>query len=457
MRISNPRILVAVCLGYFMAVLDSTVVNVALPDMAHGLGAGIAGMQWVVDGYALLFASLLLPAGALGDRWGNRGTFAIGLALFTVSSVLCGIAPNLGTLIAFRGIQGIGAAIQVPASLALLRNHYHNPEERAYAIGIWAAATGLAVAAGPVVGGVLTHAFSWRSVFLVNLPVGIGGIYLTLRHVPPVPPAPARDADIGTQLLAVTALAAITFALIQGGPWGWTSPAVAGAGVLAVVAGALWFRSERRAAHPLLPLDLFKNPTYSAANAVGFALSFGFYGQLFLMSLFFQNIQHFGALKAGLAILPQTLVMSGVNFASGRLTARHGARAPLVWGLTLGGVGLLGLGQLTATSALTVAVLPMLAVGVGSALTMPAMTATAIEHTPRERAGIGAAVLNAARQVGGVVGIALLGAFVAGTHFMGGFPWGMRLAGALFLGGALLSWNSVERGPSLRAPKARSA
>lgn len=448
-RISHPRILVAVCLGYFMAVLDSTVVNVALPDMAHGLGTGIAGMQWVVDGYALLFASLLLPAGALGDRWGNRGTFALGLALFTGSSVLCGIAPNLGTLIAFRGIQGIGAAIQVPASLALLRNHYHDPKERAYAIGIWAAATGLAVAAGPVVGGVLTHAFGWRSVFLVNLPVGIAGVYLTLRHVPPVPRTPV-DADIGTQALAVTSLAAITFALIQGGVWGWTSPVVLGAGALALGTGVFWLRAERKAAHPLLPLDLFRNPTYSAANAVGFALSFGFYGQLFLMSLFFQDVQHFGALKAGLAILPQTLVMSGVNFASGRLTARYGARPPLVWGLGIGGVGLLGLGQLRATSTLAVAVLPMLAVGIGSALTMPAMTATAIEHTPKERAGIGAAVLNAARQVGGVVGIALLGAFVAGTHFMGGFPWGMRLAGALFLGAGVLSWTSVERTPQER-------
>ena len=447
MRISRPRILAAVCLGYFMAVLDSTGVNVALPDMARGLGTGISGMQWVVDGYALLFASLLLPAGALGDRWGNRGTCAAGLALFTGSSVLCGIAPSLGTLILFRGLQGMGAAVQVPASLALLRHHYHDPRERAHAIGIWAAATGLAVAAGPVVGGVLTHAFGWRSVFLVNLPVGIWGVYLTLRHVPSVPRAPARDTDLATQALAVTALAAVTFALIQGGVWGWTAPAVLGAAALALLAGALWVRSERRAEHPLLPLDLFRNPNYAAANAVGFALSFGFYGQLFLMSLFFQDIQHFSALRAGLAILPQTLVMSGVNFASGRLTARHGARPPLVWGLGVGGAGLLGLGQLTAASPLGAAVLPMLAVGVGAALTMPAMTATAIEHTPRERAGIGAAVLNAARQVGGVVGIALLGAFVAGTHFMRGLPWGLRLAGALFLGAGVLSWTTVERDP----------
>src|SRR5256886_5809816 len=202
----HPRVLLAVCLGYFMAVLDSTVVNVALPDMARGLGTGIAGMQWVVDGYALLFASLLLTAGALGDRLGNRGTFVAGLALFTLASLLCGIAPNLGTLVAFRALQGVGAAVQVPASLALLRQHYHDARERAQAIGIWAAATGLAVAAGPVVGGILTHAWTWRSVFLVNLPVGVLGILLTLRHVPPVPRHEDGDLDLTAQLLGIVAL-----------------------------------------------------------------------------------------------------------------------------------------------------------------------------------------------------------------------------------------------------------
>ena len=160
MRIRHPLVLASVCLGYFMAVLDSTVVNVALPDMARSLGTGIAGMQWVVDGYALLFASLLLTAGALGDRLGNRGTFVAGLALFTLASALCGIAPSLGALVAFRALQGVGAAVQVPASLALLRHAYHDPAERAQAIGIWAAATGVAVAAGPVVGGILTHAWT---------------------------------------------------------------------------------------------------------------------------------------------------------------------------------------------------------------------------------------------------------------------------------------------------------
>jgi DHA2 family methylenomycin A resistance protein-like MFS transporter len=442
----HPRILIAVCLGYFMAVLDSTVVNVALPDMASGLHTGIAGMQWVVDGYALLFASLLLTAGTLGDRWGNKETFVAGLALFTLASGLCGIASSLGMLIGVRAIQGVGAAVQVPASLALLRHHYHDPSERAQAIGIWAAATGVAVAAGPVVGGILTHAWSWRSVFLVNIPVGVGGVVLTLRDVPPVPGTRRGDLDLVAQGLAITALGALTFALIQGGAWGWSAAPVVGAEVLAVVAGALWYRSERRAEHPMLPLELFREPTFSAANAVGAILSFGFYGELFLMSLFFQQMQHRSPLATGLALLPQTAVVSVMNFVSGQITARRGARAPMVWGLGIGGLGLAGLALLTTrASPLWVTVGPMVAMGIGAALAMPAMTHAAIDHTPKERAGIGSAVLNASRQVGGVIGIALLGALISGRgQFVVGLHRGMVICGALFLIGSVLSGRFVK-------------
>jgi len=448
----HPRVLVAVCIGYFMAVLDSTVVNVALPDMARGLGTGIAGMQWVVDGYALLFASLLLTAGALGDRLGNRGTFIAGLALFTLASGLCGIAPSLGALVAFRALQGVGAAVQVPASLALLRHAYHDPAERAQAIGIWAAATGIAVAAGPVVGGILTHAWTWRSVFLVNLPVGVLGILLTLRHVPPVPPHADGQLDLIAQALGITALGGLTFGLIQGGVWGWGSPFVVLALLLSAVAGVLFYLGERRAPHPMLPPALFRDPTFSAANAVGAILSFGFYGELFLMSLFFQQVQHRSPLATGLALLPQTAVISLMNFVSGQITARRGPRLPMVVGLGIGGLGLVGLAFLDAHAPLLSAVGPMLAMGVGASLAMPAMTHAAIDHTPKERAGIGSAVLNASRQVGGVVGIALLGALIssharrgATAHFMTGLHEGLALAGVLFLAGSALSLAFVER------------
>ena len=441
----HPRILIAVCLGYFMAVLDSTVVNVALPDMARSLHTGIAGMQWVVDGYALLFASLLLTAGTLGDRWGNRGTFAVGLALFTLASGLCGIASSLGMLVLFRAIQGVGAAVQVPASLALLRHHYHDARERAQAIGIWAAATGVAVAAGPVVGGILTHAWSWRSVFLVNIPVGVGGVVLTLRDVPPVPRTEDGDLDLVAQGLAITALAALTFALIQGGAWGWSSAPVAGAALVAIVASVLWYRSERRAEHPMLPLELFRERTFSAANAVGAILSFGFYGELFLMSLFFQQIQHRTPLATGLALLPQTAVVSVMNLVSGQITARRGARPPMVVGLAVASAGLFGLAFVGARASLHATVWPMVAMGLGAALAMPAMTHAAIDHTPKQRAGIGSAVLNASRQVGGVVGIALLGALISGRgHFMPGLHRGMVIAGALFLIGSGLSARFVK-------------
>jgi len=444
MRIRHPLVLASVCLGYFMAVLDSTVVNVALPDMARSLGTGIAGMQWVVDGYALLFASLLLTAGALGDRLGNRGMFVAGLALFTLASALCGIAPSLGALVAFRALQGVGAAVQVPASLALLRHAYHDPAERAQAIGIWAAATGVAVAAGPVVGGILTHAWTWRSVFLVNLPVGVLGIVLTLRHVPPVPPHQDGDLDLTAQALGIAALGGLTFGLIQGGVWGWASAPVILSLLIAALAAVLFYLGERRAAHPMLPPALFRDATFSAANAVGAILSFGFYGELFLMSLFFQQVQHRSPLAAGLALLPQTAVISLMNFVSGQVTARRGARLPMALGLAIGGAGLLGLALVSARASLFSVVGPMLAVGMGASLAMPAMTHAAIDHTPKERAGIGSAVLNASRQVGGVVGIALLGALIGG-RFMVGMHWGMLLAGALFLAGSGVSLAFVER------------
>ena len=444
MRIRHPLVLASVCLGYFMAVLDSTVVNVALPDMARSLGTGIAGMQWVVDGYALLFASLLLTAGALGDRLGNRGMFVAGLALFTLASALCGIAPSLGALVGFRALQGVGAAVQVPASLALLRHAYHDPAERAQAIGIWAAATGVAVAAGPVVGGILTHAWTWRSVFLVNLPVGVLGIVLTLRHVPPVPPHEDGDLDLTAQALGIAALGGLTFGLIQGGVWGWASAPVILALLVAALAAVLFYLGERRAAHPMLPPALFRDATFSAANAVGAILSFGFYGELFLMSLFFQQVQHRSPLAAGLALLPQTAVISLMNFVSGQVTARRGARLPMALGLAIGGAGLLGLALVSARASLFSVVGPMLAVGMGASLAMPAMTHAAIDHTPKERAGIGSAVLNASRQVGGVVGIALLGALIGG-RFMVGMHWGMLLAGALFLAGSGVSLAFVER------------
>ena len=287
--------------------------------------------------------------------------------------------------------------------------------------------------------------------FLVNLPVGVLGSWLTLRHVSPVPPHHAGPLDLKAQALGITALGGLTFGLIQGGVWGWGAAPVVAALAIAAAAGVFFYLGERRATHPMLPPALFRDPTFSAANAVGAILSFGFYGELFLMSLFFQQVQHRSPLAAGLALLPQTAVISLMNFVSGQVTARRGARLPMVLGLAIGGAGLLGLALVSARASLVSVVGPMLAVGMGASLAMPAMTHAAIDHTPKERAGIGSAVLNASRQVGGVVGIALLGALIssherqgATAHFVAGLHEGLALAGVLFLVGSVLSLVFVD-------------
>ena len=447
---ANGRVLLAVCMGYSMAVLDSTVVNVALPSMAHDLGANVAGLQWAVAGYALIFAGLLLTTGALGDQFGNRRIFMVGTAVFTTASMLCGLAPTLWWLVAFRAVQGAGAALAVPSSLALLRHNYTDAAERAKAIGFWAAASGAAVAAGPVLGGILTSAWSWRSVFYVNVPFGILSVSMTARFVAGDKRLPHRDFDLFAQLVGVAGLSALTFALIQGASWGWLAPSVVGSFAFAIIALPVFVRAERRAASPMLPLGLFDNASFSAATLVGLILSFGFYGELFLLSLFFQQVQLRSPLVTGLAFLPQTGLLVIINVVSGRLTARIGPRTPMVVGQAIGSLGLFAMALAGAGTAYSIVMVPLAAIGFGAALTMPAMTATVIDTTPTQYAGIGSGVLNAGRQVGGVLGIALLGAFIeshgAGGYSIAGMHWAMALAGASFVAGCLLTYRKVEKG-----------
>lgn len=447
---ANRRILLAICVGYSMAVLDTTVVNVALPSMARDLGANVAGLQWVVDGYALLFAGLLLAAGALGDQFGNKRVFMMGTALFTTASMLCGLAPSLWGLVAFRALQGAGAALAVPSSLALLRHNYPDASQRAKAIGFWAAASGAAAAAGPVLGGILTAAWSWRGVFFVNVPFGILGIFMTARFVSPTPRFGHRDLDLFAQLVGVAGLSSLTFALIQGALWGWSSPSILAAFAVSILAVPVFIRAERRAANPMLPLGLFRNASFSAATVVGLILSFGFYGELFLLSLFFQQAQHRSPLVTGLAFLPETGLLVAINITSGRVTARTGPRIPMIVGQAVGGLGLFAMAVVGAGTAYSAIMAPLAAIGFGAAFTMPAMTATVIDTTPKHHAGIGSGVLNASRQVGGVLGIALLGAFVgsrgAGGYSIPGMHAAMALAGTSFLGGCFLTLSKLERG-----------
>lgn len=437
--------LAAICLGYFMVILDTMVVTVALPSIGRELRTSVAGLQWVTAGYTLVFAGLLLSAGTLGDRYGPKRVFQAGLAVFTVASAGCGLAPSTAVLVAARLLQGLGAALMVPASLALLQAAYPDRAARARAFGVWGGVAGIAAASGPIIGGLLVTGLGWRSIFFVNLPFGLGAMALTARFVPS-PDGRRQSLDLTAQGLGVAALGALTAALIEAGPLGWGSPAVlAGFGV-AAAAGLAFVAVERSSAAPMLPLRFFASHTFSAASAVGLLINFGFYGQLFAATLYFQDIQGYSALVTGLALLPEGAMASVGSFASGRIMARTGPRLPMIAGLGLGGLGLLGWLAATSHSAYLVLVAPLMAAGLGMSLTMPAATAAVMGSAPPDRAGLASGVVNTARQVGGVLGVALLGTLVSHrVGFVPGLHVAVAIAGAAFLLGCGLSVAFVER------------
>ncbi|AKN72624.1 MFS transporter [Streptomyces sp. PBH53] len=415
--------LAAAVLGFALITLDASVVTVALPAMGSALGGGMSGLQWVVDAYTLAFAALMLSTGAFADRAGASRAYALGTALFTLASAACGLAPSLPALIGARVVQGVAAAVVLPASLALVRQAYPEPGRRARAVATWAAGGSVAVALGPVAGGALTTLWDWRGIFFVNLPLGAVALALLLR----APRSERRPAplDLPGQLTAVVALTALTFAVIEGG--------TAGAAALVVAAGAagLFLRIEARQPHPVVPLGLFRDRAVRVAVTAGAACSVAFYGVVFLFSLFFQQVQGRSALFAGLMFLPMSGLIAVTNVVSGKLAGRYGPRLPMLVGEALALAGLLGLLYVDAgTSAAVVAVL-LVPMALGCALTVPPLTAVMLDAVPAERAGLAAGVLNAARQVAGGLGIAGFGALVNGD-FTAGLRTSLLLGAALF-------------------------
>jgi DHA2 family methylenomycin A resistance protein-like MFS transporter len=448
--------LVAVCLGYFMIIVDTTVVTVALPALRADLHAGLSGQQWVVDSYLLMLAALLLCGGALADRAGARRVFQCGLAVFLLASLGCGLAPNVGTLVFARFVQGVGAAAAVPASLALLRAAFPDAAARARAFGVWGGIAGVAAAAGPILGGVLVNAASWRLVFLVNLPIGLAAMVLTARCVPA--PAPrARQLDLPAQVAAVLALAGLTFALIEGGRAG-PGPRVMLAALVFLAATGGFLAMQRRARDPMLPLGLFRNATFAGGNAVGLLINFGFYGELFVLNLYFQQVLGYSASRAGVALLPQMGVVAVGSALSGRFSARTGSPRPtMLIGLIVGGAGLLGLIVAAPDVRYAVLAVPLAAAGFGMSFTMPAATTAVLDAVSADRAGLAAGVLNAARQVGGVIGVAVLGGLVAATGpaVISGFRVAVAIAGGAFWLAAAVAAGTVahDRPPVDRRPE----
>jgi DHA2 family methylenomycin A resistance protein-like MFS transporter len=442
--VAAGRTLAAALLGFFLITLDASVVNVALPAIGGDLHGGLSALQWVVDGYTLAFAALMLSTGALSDRIGAGRAFTGGVAVFAVASLACGAAPGLGVLIVARVLQGAAAAVVLPSSLALVRQAYPDAARRARAISLWAVGGSSAIALGPVAGGALTTAWNWRGIFLVNLPFAVLALWLSSRSGR----TERRRAplDVPGQLTAVVALAALTFAVVEGGGAGWAAAGVA------VVATAAFFLVESRHPHPVVPLGLFRSRVVTVSIAAGAALSVGFYGMFFVLGLFFQELRGQSALTAGLMFLPMTVLISTVNVVAGRITNRYGPRLPMIAGQLLMAAGLLLLlpvGTGTPAALLAVAMMPL---GLGGALAVPPLTAAAMGAVPAERAGLAAGVLNAARQVAGGLSVALFGSLVADrSHFL----TGMRVS--LVISAALVSLTALATALALRpAPADRS-
>ncbi|MER5307890.1 MFS transporter [Streptomyces sp. NPDC002773] len=405
-RPASPRpALVAAMLGFALITLDTSVVNVALPAIGADLRAGMSGLPWVVDSYTLVLAALLLSSGALADRVGASRAYGAGVVVFVLASAACGLAPGLPSLLAARAVQGAAAAVMLPASLALVREAYGDPVRRARAVSLWAAGGTVAMALGPVVGGALTTAWSWRGVFFVNLPLGLLALAPLTRVV-----RSARGTapiDLPGQLTAMTALGALTFAAIEGGTEAWWALGLAG------VSFAAFLVIEARRRHPMVPLGLFRDTTVAVAVAAGSANSVAFYGMLFVFSLFFQQVLGLSALAAGLMFLPMTGLLAGMNLLSARVAARYGARLPIVLGQAVAVAGLLGLLTVDAESSRVAQALLLVPLGVGASFSLPPLIASMMEAVPAERAGTAAGLLNAMRQTAGALAVAVFGSLAA--------------------------------------------
>lgn len=414
----------------FITYLDSTILNVALPTLQKDLHASIAGLQWVSDAYLLVVAALLMLTGSTADRLGRKRLFLIGLAGFSLGSLLCSLAPNTGSLIALRMLQGLGGSMLTPVSLSIVRNTFHDQKERAQALGIWSGIFGFAAACGPVVGGLLVSSVGWRSIFWVNVPIGAAMIAATLRYVPESRAPRPRRVDVPGQLLMIAFLGSLTYAVIQGPVSGWTAVpilalfAVAAASLIAFVA------VERRHREPLLELRFFRSHPFTGASVIAVLAFVVLGGFLFVITLYLQQVRGDSPLRAGLSLLPAMLVMAVAAPVAGHVSGRHGARVPLVASGVLIAAGmalLLGLRPGTSFALITVA---LAVTGAGLGLVNPPITNIGVSGMPPAQAGVASAVISATRQFGSLLGVAVMGDLVT-TGVSSGIARGQTHAVAL--------------------------
>ena len=438
----------AVSFGLFMIMLDNTVVNVALPSIQRDLHMQLSELEWIVSGYALTFAALMLIGGKLADAYGRRLIFVLGITIFTLASLACGLASSGDTLIGARVAQGVGAAMMNPATLSIIAVTFP-PRQRGTAIGLWAGVSALALALGPLVGGLLTEHAGWNWIFFINIPVGVLAIAASFLFIDESRDETHERLDIPGLLSSGIGLFALTYGLIEANNYGWGSARIVGSFVVAAVALVVFVQLERHRRAPMLDLTLFRNRTYVGANLAMLLVALAMFGVFFFVSLYMQNVLGYSAVQAGAAFLPMTVLIIVIAPLSGRLSDRWGSRWLMAGGMVLLAIQLTYFSQLP-TDATFWRLLPALVIGgFGMSMTMTPSSAAAMRAVPVEKAGVGSAVLNACRQVGGSTGIALMGAIMASQlatpptteSFMRGFERALLVAAAIALvGAAVAAW-----------------
>ena len=455
----RPNVVLAICCMSLLVVsMDITIVNVALPSIRRDLTATTSGLQWVIDAYTLVVASLLMLAGSLADRFGRRRTFQTGLVVFTTASALCSIAPNLYALIAFRMLQAIGASMLNPVAMSIITNTFLDPKARARAIGVWGAVVGVSMALGPLVGGGLTELVGWRSIFWINIPIGVAAIVLAQIFVPESKAPHARRVDPVGQALVLGALAAVTYAVIEGPHHGWGSPLITALFAFAACAivALLWY--EPRVHEPMIDRRFFRSAPFSSATVIAVLMFSAFSGFLFLNALYLQEVRGLTPFQTGLYTLPLALATTVCSPISGWLIGRSGTRLPLVLAGTAVAGSALMLSRVDAETPLAWLVAAYVVFGIGFGLVNAPITNTAVSGMPRARAGLAAAIASTSRQVGASLGVAISGTILVssggGKSFVGAmhpFFWLVAAGGMCVIGLALLSTSTWGQATLARA------
>lgn len=462
-RSRSTLTLLAVALATFMTYLDNNIVNVAMPAIQRDLQLTISGLEWVVSAYILVFASLLLAGGRLADVFGRKRLFLIGLGIFTLASLTAGLAGTAAELVTSRAVQGLGAALVTPTTLAIISATFTDTRKRAAAVGIWSGVGALALAVGPLLGGLLSQHASWEWIFFINVPIGVGTLLLGWRVIAESKiDTGLRRLDVPGVLTSAVALLALTYGLIEGQSHGWTSPFILTCFAVALVLGIAFVAVELRSRQPMVALVLFRERVFSGGLVALMMWGFGLFGIYFFTSLYLQNVLGFSPTKAGLAFLPMALLMAGGAVVSEQVTHRIGAARVVAFAMVLMAAGIASVSLLSADATFLDLMPGFAVIGIGGGLTVP-LTASVLDAMPREEAGVASGIFNAAREISGLLGITVIGAILAARQsgllhsgstpvaaFLGGYRTGILVAAGLVLAGAVAAL------VGLRAPGGRS-